>query len=245
VRAVRSIDQQSVDVWISKPDSIGDEALLLAYRGVLDEDERTRMGRLRFPEDRHTYLVAHALARSALSRYEDRDPAEWRFVSNEHGRPEIHPRHRSSLRFNLSHTRRVVACGVAIDRSIGVDVESAERRIDIEEVARQQFADDEYRALVALPEDRRRARFLEYWTLKEAYIKARGRGLDLPLDSFSLDLSEEEPITVSFDDRAGDDPAAWQFMQCWLSPSDSLAVAIPRRGNDLDVTIREVVPMAP
>lgn len=201
------------------------------------------MARLRFAADRDAYLVAHAMVRVVLSTYEDRDPASWRFVANEHGRPEIDPAQRSRLSFNLSHTRGLVACAVATGRSVGVDVETTDRRIDADEISRRHFAAAEHRALAALPEDRRDRRFLEYWTLKEAYIKARGVGLGLPLDSFAIELGDGGPIGISFDDRAGDDPSGWQFDQRWVSATESLAVAIPRRGADLAVTLRDALPL--
>ena len=243
-RPARRVTAAPIDTWMARPDEIVDERLLELYRAILDAGEQARMEGFRFARDRHSYLVAHALVRWALSACEERDPASWRFVANEHGRPEVAPEFGSKLRFNLSHTRGLVACAVAVDRSVGVDVESLRRPDEMDEVAGYAFAEEELRALAALTGVPRQRRFLEIWTLKEAYIKARGRGMDLPLDAIAIDVSPGERITATFGTAVADDPARWQFEQRWVSDQESLAVAITRTGADLGVVIRDVVPFA-
>ena len=98
------------------------------------------------------------------------------------GKPTIaHPKDIAPLSFNLSHTERLIVCLVALDREVGVDAEDTERAGETVEVADRFFSPTEVAALRALPAQSRRRRFFQYWTLKEAYIKARGMGLSLPL----------------------------------------------------------------
>ena len=208
---------------------------------VLSADERACMQRFHFEHDRHTYLVAHALVRFALSRYASCAPAAWTFTTNAHGRPEITPGTCARpLRFNLSHTRGLVAVGIALARDVGVDVEHLHQRLFSIDVAAHYFAPAEVSALTALPADAQRDRFFAYWTLKESYIKARGMGLSLPLDQFSFEFDsgpESGPdrgdnITLAVDPMQQDDGGAWWFHQRLLTPEHRLAVALRREPGE-------------
>ena len=102
------------------------------------------------------------------------------------------------LRFNLSHTDGLIACAVTIGREVGVDVEHIQRRLT-HDVAGRFFAPREVDDLKALPEDEQQRVFFDYWTLKEAYIKARGFGLALPLGDFAFTLAPPAPPQIAFE----------------------------------------------
>ena len=159
-----------------------------AYRELLSQDERRRHDRFRFANDRHHFLVAHALLRTVVGRCSETRPEQLRFEVGEWGRPELAPGSAPRpVRFNLSHTRGLVAVAVTAEHPVGVDVERI-REVN-PGVADKHFAPSEVAALRALEgEDARRRRFFSYWTLKESYIKARGEGLRLPLAGFAFDL---------------------------------------------------------
>ncbi len=240
-------------VWYVLPEDIRDPELLGNYRGLLTRDELARYQRFFFDRDRHLFLVAWALVRTTLSRYADVDPRDWTFATNRHGRPEITgPGAIPPLRFNLSHTPGLIACIVAVERDVGVDVENTRRRTTGPDIARRFFANAEVEALELLPEDRQQEAFFEYWTLKEAYIKAVGVGISLGLGRFSFALDTGAgvrgvtgrlPPTISFTGDLDDDPTAWQFAQYEPTPSHAMAAAI-RRGADADlaINVRPVVP---
>lgn len=233
------LDEGTLHVRYAWPEGVEDAALERCS-SLIDERERTRMASFRFAADRRSYLVAHGLLRSTLSDFGDVDPEAWRFVAAEGERPELHPSHGSRLRFNLSHTRSAVACAIAIDRDVGVDVESIPTGRAVGELAAHAFSAAEQESLASLSDTARGSHFLEIWTLKEAYIKARGVGLGLPLDAFTIGLGE--PATIRFDERIEDDPHAWQFEQRWLSPDQCLAVAVRRSGSDLGVVLTDATP---
>ena len=213
------------------------------YRALLSEDEQARMARLVFDRDRRAFLLTRALVRTTLSRYAPVAPAEWRFLTNAHGRPEILSRSPGTpdLRFNVSHTDGLIACAVTIGREVGVDIEHLDRQLT-HDVAGRFFAPAEVTALHRLPEPEQRRVFFDYWTLKEAYIKARGFGLALPLGEFAFMLNPPQPPAIAFDPSLDDDPATWQFLQAWPTPHHRLALAVRRTGADLPVRIREIVP---
>jgi 4'-phosphopantetheinyl transferase len=184
---------------------------------------------------RATHLLARALVRTTLSRYASVPPESWRFEVGAHGKPEIVGA--PGLRFNLSHTDGVVACAVAADVDVGVDVEDSQRRSSYLQVARRFFAAAEVDALERLPEVEQRQRFFEIWTLKEAYIKARGLGLPLPLRRFAFDRSDPASIAVAFDAELGESPEDWQLALARPTERHVLALALAR-GEAADRRVR-------
>ncbi|MEO8682508.1 MAG: 4'-phosphopantetheinyl transferase superfamily protein [Vicinamibacterales bacterium] len=236
---------RAVHVYLVNPEHPDLVPHLDAYQALLTPDERERMARLIFERDRRNFLITRAHVRTMLSRYARVAPADWRFIANVHGRPEIldRPSGVPDLRFNLSHTKGLIACAVTIGREVGVDVEHVGRRLT-HDVAGRFFAPREVADLKALPPAEQPRVFFDYWTLKEAYIKARGFGLALPLGDFAFRLAPPAPVEITFEPSLHDDPATWQFAQAWPTPQHRLGLAVRRSGDDLPVRFREVVPGA-
>ncbi len=173
---------------------------------LIDSKERAQAERFVFPEHRRLYTLAHGMTRAVLGEALAADPRGLHFSIGSHGKPSI-----PGLDFNLSHTDGLVAIALG-SAPLGVDVEDTLRRTDVLGVCDRFFSPSEVAALRALPASAQRERFFRYWTLKEAYIKARGLGLAIPLEDFSFDLAHPD-IRVSFVPRLGDDPARWRFYQ--------------------------------
>lgn len=242
------IGADEVHVWTVDPEALTDPALLERYEGLLSDDERARRDRFRFERGRHECLVTRALVRTTLSRYVPVAPERWRFVANRHGAPALAPGQvEPPLRFNLAHTRGLIACAVTVDRDVGVDVEWTGRRGASVALADHFFSPSEARALRALPAEQQRERFFRLWTLKESYIKARGMGLAIPLDRFSFRLDDgSDPIRIELDEGLEDEAEAWQFALWQPTPAHRLAVGVRRGAGmpDLAIRIRESVPLA-
>ncbi len=234
---------RSVHVDLVLTDSTEAAAKRDRYLPLLSPEEHERMARLVFERDRHRFLLTRALVRTMLSRYAKVAPADWQFIANVHGRPEIldRPAGVPDLRFSISHTDGLIACAVTIGREVGVDVEHVGRRLT-QDIAARFFAPAEVAHLQSLPDEEQERVFFDYWTLKEAYIKARGFGLALPLGDFAFHFSADGPPSIAFEPSLPDDPATWQFLQDWPSPAHRLGLAIRRTGDDLPVRMRHVVP---
>jgi 4'-phosphopantetheinyl transferase len=233
-----------VHVWCTVTD-IADPELLAAYERLLAKEETARHARFLAEEPRRQYLFTRALVRTVLSRYAAVPPEAWAFARNEHGRPEVSgPVGAARLRFSLSNTRGLVACAVARTHDVGADVEDLESRVGTRAIASQFLSPLEVAALQSQPIETQRRRFFEYWTLKEAYVKARGLGLSIPLDQFSLHLVKGGPVRISFDSRLDDDPSAWQFALLEPTPRHLLAVAIRTGGAPpLGMAVFQTVPL--
>ncbi|MDP1929824.1 MAG: 4'-phosphopantetheinyl transferase superfamily protein [Gammaproteobacteria bacterium] len=222
-----------------------DDELLAHYPALLSSEEMVRHARFRFAEDRRRFLITRAAIRSALSIYfPDVAPAVWQFSSNVHGRPAISaPVLVNVPTFNISHTNGLIVIAIANGGELGVDVESVGRSSSTLEVADRFFSRQEVSALMALSESERRSRFFDLWTLKEAWIKALGMGLAMPLHSFSFDFSESR-IAISFACERNDDPTRWQFWQWRLSTEHQVALAFATEpGKKMRVLTRNLVPM--
>lgn len=195
--------------------------------GWLSAGEHARHDQLRIETARDQFVAAHALARAILGRATGTPPARVGFTIGQHGRPELaNPPAGGRLRFNLSHTSGMVVVAVALDRDIGVDVESRHRTTNSLDLAQRFFSPGEAAALEALPPADRPRAFLDYWTLKEAYVKALGLGLTHSLSAFEIRVDRE--IRIAFTGEAHDDPARWQFALWHPETGHHLALAVRR-----------------
>jgi 4'-phosphopantetheinyl transferase len=240
-----------VHLWYGDPAELAADEAIADCRRLLSAAELATCARFAKERDRQLYLAAHALLRRALSYAVPIDPQQWQFSVRRGGKPVLAgPVPEASLHFNLSHTPGLVACAISREFEIGVDVESIERRIDLAALAQRFFSPAEAAELLSFPAAGRQQRFHRYWTLKEAYIKAIGAGLAMPLHSFTMRLpvadtaaesqparQSHEPLpesTIQFNSSlseqspAREDPNAWQFAQYFPTPGHVLAVAIHR-----------------
>jgi 4'-phosphopantetheinyl transferase len=196
-------------------------------RGVvehLSSDERARHDRFVFARDGRDFAIAHALLRRSLSEWCACAPHELRFAKGPHGKPalEAEMAARTGVSFNLAHTDGLVACVVARNAEVGIDVEAIARRVDAMEVAGRFFSPAEVAELGRCAEDARQARFIETWTLKEAFVKALGKGLLVPLDEFAFLFEEERGLR--FESNRVLPPAAWNF--ALFAPSERHRMAV-------------------
>jgi 4'-phosphopantetheinyl transferase len=207
-----------VRLWTADCDAVGPDVLAGLF-ATLAPEEQARADRFRFARDRIIHIVAHAMLRHVLAA---RTAAPIRFRHNEWGKPELDaPANR--LRFNLTHTRGLAACAVTRDHDIGIDAEALDTAVDTQAIAESHFAPAEVARLRAMPEAERTVGFFRFWTLKEAFIKAVGRGLSMPLDGFAFSL---DPLRFTCEPDLGVDPDAWRFHERSPGQTHRLAVAV-------------------
>jgi len=217
-------DEATAHVWVLPVTATLDPDEEAACLAVLDADERARLDGLTLPSVRGEYLRARALVRSALTWYTGHDVRSWRFAANAWGRPFVAGE--PGVFFNLSHTRGMLSVVLAREPEVGIDVEWIARPSQTVSVAHRYFAPAELEALSALDPAAQRDAFFDFWTLKEAYIKARGRGLAIPLAQFAF--LRGDPITVRFDPRLGDNADDWDFVRFDPAAGHRVALALRR-----------------
>ncbi|TCV97630.1 4'-phosphopantetheinyl transferase [Luteibacter rhizovicinus] len=218
-----------VDLWLADDERIVGEPVLDRFRAMLDADEAAKQQRFVQARHRHQYLIAHGMLRTVLAGYLNVDPGTLRFGTNKFGKPSLLDPPRP-LAFNLSHTDGLIVLAVAESGRLGVDVEAPARVMDSMDLANAHFSAAEIESLRRVPEAGRTARFIDLWTLKEAYVKGRGEGLSVPLAGFSFAVDGED---IVFQGPA-DDRRAWRFWRerpatghtvaiAWLTDASSVA----------------------
>jgi 4'-phosphopantetheinyl transferase len=156
----------------------------------LSADEQARAARFRFDVHRTRFTAGRAALRHLLGRYLEIRPEEVVFRYSAHGKPSLDGSAAGSgLRFNFSNAGGLGLAAFVLHREVGVDLEELKPVADFAGIAERFFSPAENRVLLALPAESRDVAFFTCWTRKEAYIKALGEGLSIPLDSFDVTLA--------------------------------------------------------
>ena len=210
-----------VHVWMASLEGPVD---VTSLHSLLNADEQERADRFKVAGAREQFVVSRALLRVVMGKYLNTDPRQVAFTVTSHGKPELAVN--SDMRFNLSHTDGLTAIGVTRLGAIGIDVERIQRKVDALELAQRFFSRKETDWVRAHPEEERIASFLACWTAKEAYIKAHGEGLSIPLDGFScIPQPAERRVRLEVFGNA-DESRRWSLWRLDPPPEFKGAVAV-------------------
>jgi 4'-phosphopantetheinyl transferase len=188
IDACLTLPEGEVQLWRVDLEAIGSEEA--RWKQVLSADELTRAARFHFSRDRQHFVAARALLRTILASYMAIDPAAVSFSYSKKEKPSLGPAQAASgIRFNLTHSGGVALLAFTRGRDVGVDVENIRNNFELEAIARRFFSPHEQSQLFALAPEARVEAFFRCWTRKEAYIKATGDGLSLPLSQFDVSLA--------------------------------------------------------
>jgi 4'-phosphopantetheinyl transferase len=160
---------------------------------LLEAEELERAGKFRREIDRRRYIVRRGQLRELLSHHAGRSPGGIRFVCNEFGKPFLEGSH---TQFNVSHSAAICMIAITRGKEVGCDIEWSDPTFPSGDTARAFFAPSEAQRLRELDVSQRVEGFFNCWTRKEAYVKARGYGVSLPLDSFEVSLAPGEPAAL-------------------------------------------------
>jgi 4'-phosphopantetheinyl transferase len=200
-RTTPELAENEIHVWRSSLN--WDQATLRGFESDLAEDERARAERFMFDLDREHFIAAHGFLRNLLGEYLHCPSKTIDFTYGPHGKPLVTARGpQPQVCFNLSHSHGVALIAIGCKRRIGIDIELIRPEVAGEEIAKRYFSAKEIDELSKLPVESRAECFFLCWTRKEAYLKARGDGLHVPLDSFSVSVSPDAPPTLSSADES-------------------------------------------
>jgi 4'-phosphopantetheinyl transferase len=206
MRTSHPLSNDEVHVWEASldrpPEVVG------RFRELLSEDELARADRFRFDQHRYRYVVGRGQLRSLLASYLGVRPAELRFEYGEFDKPALPG---SGIEFNLAHSGDVVLYALTRAGEVGIDVELEETRPRDERIAERFFSPAEVAILRSLPSSERPRAFLRCWTRKEAFLKARGDGLQLALDTFDVSLAPGQPVAVMRTEWSRTEPTEWSL----------------------------------
>jgi 4'-phosphopantetheinyl transferase len=224
-----ALPSDEVHVWRASLDQPASRVQSLQH--TLTTDELSQAGRFYFQKDRQHFIVARGLLRAILSRYLDVEPGQLRFCYSDYGKPSLAPPSGpKTLNFNLSHSDRLVLYAVTRGREIGIDLERVRPVPEAEQIAERFFSAEENAVFRTLPARLKQEAFFTCWTRKEAYIKARGEGLSLPLDQFDVSLVPGEPAMLLSTRGDPQEAARWSLRE--LMPGPGYVAAIAVEGHD-------------
>lgn len=228
-----SIVENEVHVWRADV-----RQSLVAIRHLwqfLSPEELTRANRFRFEKDRQRFIVSQGLLRTLLGHYLGIAPNHLRFSHNSYGKPALDlVSGKNCIHFNLSHSHDLVLYAFACNRQVGIDIEYMRSAIDYEELAKRFFSPYEYTVLQTLPTSAKQQAFFDCWTRKEAYIKARGEGLSLPLHLFDVSLKPGEPAMLLHSREDTQAATHWSLQELALGPGYVGTLAV--EGSEFNVS---------
>ncbi|KAK7392626.1 hypothetical protein VNO78_21070 [Psophocarpus tetragonolobus] len=267
---------REVHFWYVLPDEVKSTNLLNQYLEILSPCEKEDIFRVRGEQLQKRALLARALVRTTLARYQTNyqiDPKSLKFRKNNYGKPELDWQYADDwslppLHFNVSHTSSLIACGVTVGSPIGIDVEEKQRRLKNDTLAFAQrfFSPHEIEMLTHIADPELRLQeCIKLWTLKEAYVKALGKGFSAsPFKTFTVQLrdhtkvdinspshkiSKALDITVEPSDDLKNPSSNWQFGLLELAGSHYAAVCVEQdsistcnRSIPVDLTLRKTIP---
>jgi len=218
--------------WLEQP-----AAVVARLHGLLAADEADRAARFRFARDRDRYIVGRGLLRTLLGRYVQRPPADLRFGYGAFDKPALTI---SGPQFNVSHSGAVALFAFAADIEIGIDVEIDDANFATERIAERFFSKAEVGVLRSLPIEVQPHAFLSCWTRKEAFIKARGDGLSLALDSFDVSLAPDAAVALLRTAWSAAEPAQW-WLHDLSDESRGYIAAVAMRSGARRIVSRDVI----
>ena len=238
-----ALQPDAVHVWTLDLSVPRDKEWLEGCHALLSDAERTRMARYAREDLQQKYLLTRAMMRSCLSHYAGLAAEDWQFDTDAHGKPYL-LNSPIPLSFNLSHSGERAVFVVAHQIPVGIDVEQASRKSNFLGIAEHFFHPDEAEQLKTLPAAEQQELFFQWWTLKEAYLKARGTGIATGLEKVCFYRSHTA-IKARFAPELMDDANAWRFCNYRLDNNYYLALAVkPSVAEQLEVIFYESWPLS-
>ncbi len=201
---------------------------LQTLKQTLAREERARAERFRFDSHRARFIASRGILRDILGRYLGSEPRSLRFAYNGYEKPFlVDETEDGPIFFNVTHSQDMALYAFTRLGDIGIDVEQMTTEAkDYEDIAAAFFSVAEVEQLRAVPEAARQEAFLNGWTRKEAYIKARGMGLSLALDQFDVALTPGVPAALLATREADQGPSWWSLRALDAGPGFIAALAV-------------------
>jgi len=227
-----SLEPGRIDLW--RINLLQPEWVIDRCRRVLCSTELERFARFHFRRHRDRYVVRHGAVRCILAAYLCVPPPEVRFQAGGYGKPEIvDAKNHSKLKFNLSHSGDVALVAVTAGLRIGIDVERVRSDASCVGIAERYFCEGEIAKLKEFPADQQTEAFFDCWTRKEAYVKARGEGLSMPLDSFEVTFGARAPALVTVAAAKPDEIEFWGMYALQGIPGYKAAMVVEGRVHQI------------
>jgi 4'-phosphopantetheinyl transferase len=213
-----------VQVWSMRGEVSQNE--LATLEQFLSEDECERADRFRFPADRNQFITSRGSLRRFIGSYLGCEPGQVKFQYSEKGKPQLEAG--LDLCFNVAHSGELILWAFTYARRIGIDVEKIRPDLDVLEISERFFSLRERTHLSSLPAAQRQEAFFRCWSRKEAYVKATGDGLSLPLADFDVSISTDEPARLVETRPDRSEAERWTMYNLNVAPAYAAAIVVER-----------------
>ncbi|MEQ8187731.1 MAG: 4'-phosphopantetheinyl transferase superfamily protein [Candidatus Eremiobacterota bacterium] len=215
------IENNEVHIWLASLNI--DRTFVETLKKILSEDEIKRAEKFYFQKDRNHFIACRGILRNILGFYLNINPGEIKFSYNPYGKPSLNETEKK-LSFNLSNSHGMAIYGITCNRDIGIDIEHIPKDFSWEDIVKNFFSEKEIRSLYQIPTHLQKKAFFNGWTRKEAYIKAKGKGLSIALDSFDVSLTPGKPAELL--EVRGEEKSRWFLKEIILDPDYVSAIAV-------------------
>lgn len=228
-----TLSSGDIHLYVSHSNTIDDPGLLRKYEKLLSSSESDTYYSFNYLEQRKSFLIAKALIRNVLSHYVEKPIESWDIRYSVLGKPYVACPDKN-LNFNISHTQNLVVCAISTSHNIGVDIEYIDEDRDVINISKKCFSKDEIKTIQGISDRHLQLKkFYEVWTLNEAFVKASGRGMEIPVDDFSvcvLDASDggyvNDNINICIHEPSSKRPRNTKNWLLSLYPSHQLALSV-------------------
>jgi len=197
-------------------------------RKILSDDEITRADRFLVDSPRRCFVTARAMLRRVLGNATGVNPDDIEFGFGENGKPFLKNEPESPVFFNLSHSGAFVVAALCNDSELGVDVEIVRPMKSAQRLAERFFSESEAQRLHTIKEHDRA--FFHLWTCKEAYLKAIGTGLTIPLRSVEISSLDQGPLRILSIDGSTKAAEQWSLLRPHIDDQAMCTIAIKNKG---------------
>ena len=228
--AIPDLKENDVHIWHTSLNYNNENLDIL--NSTLSEDEIYKANRFRFNQDRERYIKTRGFLRVMLGKYLNKEPKELDFTYNKYGKPSLPETRENRIEFNLSHSSNVIIYAFTKTRKLGIDVERIRPVKRVKKIVERFFSEKEKQFYNSCNSKERESTFFKLWTYKEAYTKAKGLGLSLPLNQFDVPISETNKNIK--------DPYSkiWSWHEINLDPDYAAALAV--EGEDCEIKLWDI-----
>jgi 4'-phosphopantetheinyl transferase len=229
----RALPEEEIHIWFRLLGQKVPDAQM--FYQCLSADERQRASRYRFDQHRNEFILTRATLRILLASYLEKSPESFTFSYSAQGKPSL-ASETTNLCFNVSHTEGLAALAFSRGRDIGVDVEKLRPDSDAQQLAERFFSPSERQFISRFSGHALDQAFFRCWTRKEAYIKAKGGGLSIPLDQFDVAIAEDQPAALLGTRPDPTEASRWKLYDLPVKPGYASALAFSVREMEPPVT---------
>ncbi|HEY3973267.1 MAG TPA: 4'-phosphopantetheinyl transferase superfamily protein [Candidatus Sulfotelmatobacter sp.] len=232
---VPELESDVVQVW-TRSLQVAPHLELACYE-LLSSEERERAARYRVGGPRSDFVLTRGTLRWLAASYLATTPQELSFRYSSYGKPFLDGA--SELRFNVSHTDGLALMAFVKAREVGIDVEKIRPVPELRQLTERFFSVHERQSLHPLCGEELCSAFFRCWTRKEAYVKARGEGLSLPLHQFDVSIAASSSKALLATRPDSSEAERWMLSDLTAQPAYAAALAVANTANATPIEYRD------